>query len=607
MMNRLLHELRRRNVFRVGLAYLVGAWLIAQVVANVGPILGLPAAFGKGVLLVLALGFPAALVFSWLYELTPEGIKKTADVPEAESIASKTGRKFDHAILAGLALVGVMIVADRLMPEAPAAASASPDQGAKAAIPDASIAVLPFADLSPGKDQEYFSDGMTEEILNVLVQIDGLTVASRTSAFAFRNATEKASAIAATLNVKYLLEGSVRRDGERLRITAQLIDAAKDRHLWSETYDRTMADVFAIQEEIATAIGGELRAKLGGAGGPAPAPARTENLEAYDKYLMARSLLKKRGAGLREAIALFKEVVSEDPGYAPAWSGLVQAVEPVIFYLPETQDPFVLAEYQGLEALAARMAVDRDPKSAEALGGMADYLRDQLQWEAAEDYYRRALAEDANDVEVIEDFQEFLHRVGRTEEALEEARRALTIEPLWPLLKDWEAIHLGQLGDRARAGALARATFERSPDYTGAINTAFILALTDGRHDDARRFADAASESAVISKDAMRRLLDWSGHGRSPEAARALPGLVLTDWLSMLAAAGAEDRVFEILAKTDPRINSMALLRIAGHERLRCDPRLKREIIRAELPQYWRRRGWPKFFKPAGDGDFGCE
>ncbi len=624
----LFAELRRRNVFRVAGVYAVAGWLIAQAAGVLENALVMPKWFDTVIVSALLLGFPVALILAWAFEMTPEGMKLTANVPEGTSIAPKTGRRLDYAILGGVALIVALFIGDRMMPEAPSSvvtprqAGAPQDAGgannlphpeelsrsesvSKGAPPAASIAVLPFADMSPGKDQEYFADGMAEEILNVLAKIDGLSVASRTSAFAFRDADDNASDIAATLNVAFLLEGSVRRDGDRLRITAQLIDAVKDRHLWSEAYDRNMADVFAIQEEIAGAIGAALRGKIGG-GGETPAPVKTDNLAAYDKYLKARSLLKKRGPDLREAIALFKEVAAEDPDYAPAWSGLVQATEPVIFYFPEAQDPFVLAEYQGLEALAARMAVDRDPGSAEALGGMADHLRDEMRWEEAEAFYRRAFAVDANDVEVLEDFQEFLHRVGRAEEALMEARRGQKIEPLWGLLKDWEAIHLDQLGDREGAVAVSLALLRDAPDFAFSYNQLFTLALADRRYADARNYAEAMPEGRVVSKEAMRQLLDWAERGRSPETAKALPKIALTDWLAMLAAAGADDRVFEILAATDPGVGSMALMRVAGYEALRCDPRLKKEIIRAGLPDYWRESGWPTLFRPAGKNDFEC-
>jgi TolB-like protein len=287
-----------------------------------------------------------------------------------------------------------------------------------AAISPASIAVLPFADLSPAGDQAYFSDGIAEEILNVLAQIDGLTVASRTSAFALRDGKQGAPAIAATLNVRYLLEGSVRRDGEKLRITAQLIDALSDRHLWSKTYDREIKGIFAIQEEIAAAIAVALRDKVGVTARRVESR-RTDNLAAYDKYLKARGRLRNRGDGLREAIALFREVVAEDPSYAPGWSGLAQALEPAIFYFPEVKDPFVFAQFNGMHEFAAARALELAPDGAEALGSMANVHRVRGEWAQAEDLYRRALARDPNEPEVIEDFQEFLHRVGRDEEALE--------------------------------------------------------------------------------------------------------------------------------------------------------------------------------------------
>lgn len=255
-------ELRRRNVFRVAIAYGVVAWFIIQAADIMLANFGAPGWVFKTVAGLLALGFPLALFLSWAYELTPEGVKKSADVAPAESATPKTGKRIDRLILIALLGVIAILIVERLwfaggQGESPAVANAPlSESGAEAtgdtpmADTERSIAVRPFADLSPDGDQEYFSDGLAEEIPNLLAAVRDLSVASRTSAFSFKGSGLPIPGIAGRLGVKYVLEGSVRKSGERIRVTAQLIDAERDRHLWSENYDRTLDDIFAIQDEI---------------------------------------------------------------------------------------------------------------------------------------------------------------------------------------------------------------------------------------------------------------------------------------------------------------------------------------------------------------------
>jgi TolB-like protein len=322
-MPKLFAELSRRHVFRVSGVYAVVAWLLVQVVIAIKAPLGLPVWTDTMVIVLFAIGFPIALILAWAFEITPEGVKLTANVPEGEDLAPKSGRKLDYAILGGVALIAVLFVAQRLMPpvvrpspatgtardaidaarsqgalsgsvaeEAPSAAKAS---DVPKPIPAASIAVLPFTDLSADKDQEYFSDGVAEEILNVLARIDGLKVASRTSSFQFRGQSVGAPAIAKELGVRHLLEGSVRKAGATIRITAQLIDAQTDAHLWSDDFDRplTTENIFAIQDDIAKAIVGALHEKLhidlgGGAGSSSH-----HRRHAYALFLKGRALFRR--------------------------------------------------------------------------------------------------------------------------------------------------------------------------------------------------------------------------------------------------------------------------------------------------------------------------
>ncbi len=275
-------ELRRRNVVRVAIAYAIVAWLIIEVSATTFPMLKLPEWGATLVTVLLMIGFPVALIFAWAFELTPEGLKKEKDVDRSESITHATGRKLDFAIIGVLAIAVAYFVLEKFFWS---------DDMAPASRVDASIAVLPFVNMSGDPDQEYFSDGITEEIINTLVAIDELQVTGRTSSFTFKDRTEvDLKTIGQVLGVSTILEGSVRKAGNDVRITAQLITAVNGFHLWSETYDRELTDIFAIQEEIATAIGEALQVELGLKVAESLDRRRTDNVDAYQWYLRGEQL-----------------------------------------------------------------------------------------------------------------------------------------------------------------------------------------------------------------------------------------------------------------------------------------------------------------------------
>jgi len=288
----LILELKRRNVFRIAVVYLVSAWLLLQLTDVLSSLLPVPDWTGSLVVLLLALGFVPVLIFVWVYELTPDGLKREKDVDRTQSMTAMTGKRINALIIVLLVLAIAIVVADRLVPEsAPDTESQtqvnqSADSeivtGDATTIGEASIAVLPFTDLSPEQDQRYFTDGISEELLNVLAHVEGLRVASRTTSFAYRNTNLTALQLGQDLDVRYILEGSMRKDGDHIRITAQFIEAATDRHLWSENFDRNLEDIFAIQDEIASAIVDALVNELGladSARAVSVVPA-TENLDA---------------------------------------------------------------------------------------------------------------------------------------------------------------------------------------------------------------------------------------------------------------------------------------------------------------------------------------
>ena len=279
----IVRELKRRNVFRVAAAYAVVAWLIIEIAATTFPMLRLPEWTATFVTVLLLIGFPVALIFAWAFEITPEGIKREKDVDRSQSITHLTGRNIDYIIIAALVLALGFFAFDKFVldPSRDAELVQAATEARTSKMPDKSIAVLAFTDLSPEGDQEYFSDGISEELLNVLAKIPELRVISRSSAFSFKGKNIDTPTIAQRLNVTHLLEGSVRKSGNQVRITAQLIEARSDRHLWSRSWDRTIDDIFAIQDEIAAEVLEQLELTLLAS---APTVEETDS-QAYALYL----------------------------------------------------------------------------------------------------------------------------------------------------------------------------------------------------------------------------------------------------------------------------------------------------------------------------------
>ena len=285
-MNDFFTELKRRNVFKVGAAYLILAWLIAQVAELALDSFEAPVWVMKTILLLLALGLLPALLFAWAFEITPEGIKRDKDARDGTSDGARSGRRLSQLIVAAAVLAaGLFLWAERDDGNGPTAQSPP-------MVVDRSVAVLPFVNMSPDPAQEYFSDGITEEIINAVVKIPGLSVPARTSVFAFRDHRGDVREIGASLGVSHVLEGSVRSQDDQVRITAQLIKVNDGYHLWSETFDRKLENLFAVQEEIAAAIAEVLVGKLGAA--VATVPNQTSNMAAYDTYLKGRAALRRR-------------------------------------------------------------------------------------------------------------------------------------------------------------------------------------------------------------------------------------------------------------------------------------------------------------------------
>jgi len=431
-------ELKRRNVFKVSAVYGAVAFGLIQVAEPLAGAMRLPDVFVPFVVALLVLGFPVALVLAWAFELSPQGVRKmeAATAGEIEAIvAQPASGRWPAGLLAlgGVALlVGGAWWAGR-QTGATDAESSTADRAEAVQLaftdPDAderpSIAVLPFDDMSPEGDQAYFSDGMTEELLNVLAKIRELRVAARTSAFALKNVDLTATEVGDTLDVGYFVEGSVRKAGDRLRITAQLIDTSDGSHLWSESYDRDLEDVFAIQTEIAEAIAIELRVPLGLEDGR-HLVSPTSDLEAYDLYLAGRARMRERGSSVDEAVELFEAAVAQDSSWAPAWAGLAEGKSLQPFY--RAADSTYWANSLAEAEYAARRALELDPDNSSATVALANVHRDRWEWEAAEPTYLRAIQLDPDNFEAYQQYAEFLGYVGRLDEASEAAHRALALD-----------------------------------------------------------------------------------------------------------------------------------------------------------------------------------
>jgi serine/threonine-protein kinase len=310
-MSKFIKELKRRNVIKSTIAYLVVAWMLLQVFTLLLPIIGAPEWIVQGITLVLAIGLPIWIIVSWVYDLTPQGLEKTSDDPQNDLVRHATNKRLNAFIIASLS-VAVVVMGLKIS----GVFSSNSDT-------EYSIAVLPFVNMSNDEEQEYFSDGISEEIINMLAQVPRLTVMGRTSSFAFKGKNMDLKLIGEALNVSYLLEGSVRRSGNTLRITAQLINVADGSHLYSEKFDREVEDVFDIQDEISQNILRAVKIKLLGPEKEVILKNYTENIEAYQLFLKGRYHFNKFSPDdFSKAIEYFKEAIAIDPEYAIAYSGL---------------------------------------------------------------------------------------------------------------------------------------------------------------------------------------------------------------------------------------------------------------------------------------------
>jgi TolB-like protein len=631
----LFEELKRRNVFRVGIAYAISAWVLLQVVDLVLENVAAPQWVMQIFMLAMAIGFPIALIFAWAFEMTPEGVKLEKDVDRSESITKKTAQRMNRNIIIALVIAVTLLLVDKFTPDtleqgsdpiSPEAVQIDESSMAGeldlAPVSEKSIAVLPFVDMSPQSDQAYFADGISEEILNVLVKTHSLKVAGRTSSFQFRDRNEDLRVIGEQLGVEHILEGSIRKANNRVRITAQLVKASDGFHLWSETYDRDLTDIFAIQDEIARAITDALAIELElEEGENSLATVSTGNMEAYDRYLEARGLIARR-LDFPRAIGLLNEATELDPDFAAGWAANAQAHSLSIYYDLVDRD-----EYKDIAESMAKRALEIDPDLSAAYSVLGDVYRDRYEWSKARENYLRALALNPDDIEANEQYAQMLWRMSYMDEALKYSSRATELDPLsWVNLTVHAALRYAT-GDRA--GGLE--DIQRTLKIGGRnswfpLRHAISISISNGDIEQAIEFMKMMANSEEVkvlfphTKSELDQIIPLLNSREDTLAFLTetlnKPGSQGTDskWTTDLfwaAYYGDYDLADAILEKGTLYDESLGLLDSTWFNYpiinpLRNTGAYKRLIIRVKLDTFWRENGFPVNCRPIGKDDFAC-
>ncbi|HSE13176.1 MAG TPA: tetratricopeptide repeat protein [Rudaea sp.] len=595
----LFDELKRRNVIRMAGLYLVGAWLVVQVAGTVLPIFHTPDWALQALVVMVAIGFVPALVFAWVFELTPEGLKRDAEVKPGESIAPQTARRMDRTIIVVLIIALVYFGFDKfvLAPRREAAAVASAAQAASAVkvgtaatvaadVNPKSVAVLPFVNMSGDPNNEYFSDGITEEILNALAQIADLKVAARTSAFAFKGKDPDLRKVGEVLAVANVLEGSVQRAGDDVRITAQLIDTRSGFHLWSEKYDRKLTNIFAVEDEISKAIAEKLQLQLGAA--HKEIAVGTVNPQAHEQYLRGLTLLAARGRGLKDAAEAFSQAVKLDPQYAQAWGALAEAEMLLPGYVPgDMKEAMRRAEGAAQRALA----IDPATGSAHvALGEAHEYRRE---WPQAEQAFRRALDLAPGDAEAINQYAQFLCTTGQLGPALLQIDHARQLDPLSAIVGLTRAVILMGLHRDDDATAQLQATLAIHPDFVFAHWTAMIHYAQLKRFAEAEAQARAGAKGLDLDPEGLTILIrGLAVPAERVSAVRAIESTIAADndeplfSAMFLALLGEHDKALARIEVFVDRPGSVfpGLLWVGALDPLRDDPRYKAALKKMHLP-----------------------
>lgn len=514
-----LGELKRRNVIRIAMAYVVAGWLVIQVVETVFPAFGFGSGAVRATVIALAVLLVPVLVLAWVFEITPEGLRRESDL-ERDAIPRPSGKRLDGLILILLALAVGYFAFDKFVldpvrdrAQAEAAREAGRAEAIVESFGESSIAVLPFANLSSDPEQEFFSDGISEELLNLLARVPGLRVISRTSAFSFKGRNVKVADIARELGVRYVLEGSVRRAGDRVRITTQLIEAPSDRHLWSESYERSLDDIFAIQDEIAAVVLPAIQQQVTGR----PPTALRTDPAAYSLYLQASHFfLQRTAAGLSLALDHVQRAIEIGPDYPASWTLLASVYINQINLGKRPRD-----EGYRLASEAVDRALDLAPDfalahSARAWIAMA-YEHD---FTTAAAHFRRARSLAPNSVLVLGNNALLAVRLGRLEDALGMTEHALNLDPANSVLHTNRADQLIRLGRPAEAEPSARKAMALAPGSSYARSTLALALLLQEQPKAA--LAPAAGMENEAARQAILAMAHYdTGDAQAADAALA--------------------------------------------------------------------------------------
>lgn len=538
-------------MYRAGAAYTVTAWLIIQVAETTFPVFGFTNSALRTLVIVLIIGFVPAIISAWAFELTPDGLKRESEIDRASPAIKNLSKRLDRMIMVVLALALGFFVFDKFVIDPgrdKILVENARQEGRSSALVESygerSIAVLAFEDMSPGNDQEYLSDGIAEELLNLLAKIPELRVVSRSSAFSFKGTDLEVPEIAQRLNVAHILEGSVRKDGKKVRVTTQLIEARSDTHLWSANYDRTLDDIFAIQDDIAASVVEQLKITLLGK----PPKAKNYDPEAYALVLQARHLSNQNHAEASEqSTALLKRALGIDPNIPRAWFLLSMNYQnSVSMGLRPMDEAYKLS----LDALYKAIAID--PEYVAALGdlGWVEMMyRGDLR--AAALHYNRALSLDPTDITSRMNGAVLLARLGRLDKAIEIKERDILRTPDQPIPHSNLALFYLSANLPDKAIASAKTALMLSPDMASASSILAHALIADGENQLALEAAQNALEASRllvmvkahhnlgnhdVSDDALTELIER--HDDKPEVIA-----------SAFAYRGEADNAFEWLDK----------------------------------------------------------
>ncbi|MGI9264661.1 MAG: tetratricopeptide repeat protein [Gammaproteobacteria bacterium] len=565
-----LAEIKRRNVAKVAVLYLIASWLLLQVTDVLASLLPVPDWAGSLVVMLLLLGFVPVLIFSWVYEMTPEGLRKEKDIDRTQSVTPQTGRKINVLIIVLLVLAIAAVAIDRMIPETTRIAdtsahdvSGTSTQPAMASVPAASeqsIAVLPFVNMSSDPEQEYFSDGLSEELLNLLAKIPDLQVAARTSSFSLKGKELQMAEVGEILKVAHVLEGSVRKSGNQVRITAQLIHAADGYHLWSETYDRRLDDIFAIQDEIAAEVVDQLKITLLG---EAPKVIETDP-EAYALVLQARQLNHQGTAESWErSLELYQQALAIAPDYAPAWAGISNV------YLKQGSNMTLrsIAESNRLALEAAEKSIALDPDYAPGYMRLGDIII-QSNGELAEAgrLLQQGVELDPTNPEFYANASNFLRVLGRLDEAIELMEYVIARDPVNPTHHFYLGLYNQYELHADEAITAYRKTLALSPDRVGANASLAGALLLKGEPEAA--LAAVQKEESLWKQISLPMVYHALGMAAESDAALAIlieeqEQDAAYNIAYVLADRGEADRAFEWLDKAveynDPGLQDIAI------------------------------------------------